>query len=67
MRDNLQQAQGKLFDVGLGPALYGDSKEEIDKTEGDIRGILDAKLVYTKPPLFQQEQGFRSCLPARER
>ena len=63
LRDNLQQAQEKLFDVGLYIALYGDSKEEIDKTEGDIRGILDAKLVYTKPALFQQEQGFRSCLP----
>ncbi len=63
LRDNLQQAQEKLFDVGLYIALYGDSKEEIAKTEGDIRGILDAKLVYTKPALFQQEQGFRSCLP----
>lgn len=63
LRDNLQQAQEKLFDVGLYLALYGDTKEEIEKTEGDIRGILDAKLVYTKPSLFQQEQGFRSCLP----
>ena len=63
LRDNLQQAQEKLFDVGLYIALYGDSKEEIDKTEGDIRGILDSKLVYTKPALFQQEQGFRSCVP----
>ncbi|HEY4500733.1 MAG TPA: DUF87 domain-containing protein [Candidatus Paceibacterota bacterium] len=63
LRDSLQQAQEKLFDFGLYLALYGDSKEEIDKTEGDIRGILDAKLVYTKPAIFQQEQGFRSCLP----
>lgn len=63
LRDSLQQAQEKLFDVGLYLALYGDTKEEIDKTEGDIRAILDAKLVYTKPALFQQEQGFRSCLP----
>ncbi len=63
LRDSLQQAQEKLFDVGLYLALYGDTKEEIDRTEGDIRGILDAKLVYTKPALFQQEQGFRSCLP----
>ena len=63
LRDSLQQAQEKLFDVGLYLALYGDTKEEIAKTEGDIRGILDAKLVYTKPALFQQEQGFRSCLP----
>ena len=63
LRDQLQQAEEKLFDVGLYISLFGDSKEEIDKTEGDIRGILDAKLVYTKPALFQQEQGFRSCLP----
>ena len=63
LRDNLQQAQEKLFDVGLYLALYGDSKEEIEKVEGDIRSILDAKLVYTKPALFEQEQGFRSCLP----
>ncbi len=63
LRDSLQQAQEKLFNVGLYLALYGDTKEEIAKTEGDIRGILDAKLVYTKPALFQQEQGFRSCLP----
>ncbi|MGH7175609.1 MAG: VirB4-like conjugal transfer ATPase, CD1110 family [Minisyncoccia bacterium] len=63
LRDNLQQAQEKLFDVGLYMALYGDSKEEIDKAEGEIRGILDSKLVYTKPALFEQEQGFRSCLP----
>lgn len=63
LRDSLQQAQEKLFDVGLYLTLYGNSKEEIEKTEGDIRGILDSKLVYTKPALFQQEQGFRSCLP----
>ena len=63
LRDKLQQAQERLFEVGLYIALYGDSKEEIDKTEGDIRGILDAKLVYTKPALFEQEQGFRSCIP----
>lgn len=63
LRDKLQQAQEKLFDVGLYLALYGDTREEIDKTEGDIRSILDSKLVYTKPALFQQEQGFRSCLP----
>ncbi|HEX5774471.1 MAG TPA: DUF87 domain-containing protein [Candidatus Paceibacterota bacterium] len=63
LRDQLQQAQERLFDVGLYVTLYGDSKEELDKVEGEVRGILDAKLVYTKPALFQQEQGFRSTLP----
>lgn len=63
LRDNLQQAQEKLFDVGLYLTLYASSKEELDKIEGDVRGILDSKLVYTKPALFEQEQGFRSTLP----
>lgn len=63
LRDNLQQAQEHLFDVGLYITLYANTKEELDKAEGEMRGLLDAKLVYTKPALFQQEQGFRSTLP----
>src|SRR5665213_3186450 len=63
LRDRLQQAQEKLFDVGLYMTLYDDSKDELDKMEGEVRGILDAKLIYTKPALFQQEQGFRTALP----
>lgn len=63
LRDQLQQAQEHLFEVGLYITVYGTSKEELDKIEGELRGILDAKLVYTKPALFQQEQGFRSTLP----
>lgn len=63
LRDNLQQAQEKLFDVGLYLTLYASTREELDKVEGDLRGILDSKLVYTKPALFEQEQGFRSTLP----
>lgn len=63
LRDNLQQAQEKLFDVGLYLTLYAGSREDLDKIEGDVRGILDSKLVYTKPALFEQEQGFRSTLP----
>ena len=63
LRDQLQQAQEHLFDVGLYLTIYGSSPEELDKTEGEVRGILDSKLIYTKPALFQQEQGFRSTLP----
>jgi len=63
LRDNLQQAQERLFDVGLYLTIYGDSKEHLDKIEADVRGILDSRLIYTKPALFQQEQGFRSTLP----
>lgn len=63
LRDKLQQAEEKLFDVGLYIAIYGPNDEALDKTESDIKGILDSRLVYLKPALFQQEQGLRSVLP----
>lgn len=63
LRDQLAQAQEKMFDLGVYITIYGDSKEELDKNEAEIRGILDARLVYAKPALFQQEQGFKSTLP----
>jgi type IV secretory pathway VirB4 component len=63
LRDQLQQANERLFEAGLYLTLYANSRDELDKLEAEVRGILDAKLVYTKPALFQQEQGFRSTLP----
>ncbi len=63
LRDQLQQAREKLFDVGLYVTIYADSEAELDKTETEIKSILDAKLVYLKPALFQQEDGFRSVAP----
>ena len=63
LRDQLQQAQEKIFDVGLYFTVYASSAEELDKIESEIKSILEAKLVYIKPALFQQEQGFRSVAP----
>ncbi len=63
LRDSLQQAQERIFDVGLYMTIYGATREEVDKTESEIRSILESRLVYIRPALFQQEQGFRSVLP----
>ncbi len=63
LRDELQQAQEKLFDVGLYITVYGESEAELDKTESEIKSILEAKMVYVKPALFQQEQGFKTTMP----
>lgn len=63
LRDKLQQAEEKLFDVGLYIALYAESEEGLGKAESEIKGILDSRLVYLKPALFQQEEGFKSMLP----
>ncbi len=63
LRDQLQQAQERLFDVGLYITIYGESNSELDKIESEIKSILEAKLVYVKPALFQQEQGFKTTIP----
>jgi len=63
LRDELQQAQEKMFEVGLYISIYADNSDELDKVESEIKSIMESKLVYVKPALFQQEQGFRSILP----
>lgn len=63
LRDKLQQAEEKLFNVGLYIALYADSEAELNKIETEVKGILDTRLVYIKPALFQQEEGFLSVIP----
>jgi type IV secretory pathway VirB4 component len=63
LRDKLQQATEKLYDVGLYLTIYGADERELDKFESQIKSILESKLVYMKPALFQQEGGFHSVIP----
>jgi type IV secretory pathway VirB4 component len=64
LRDNLLQAQEKLFDVGVYITIFADSPQELDKVESEVKSLLESKLIYLKPALFQQEAGYRSVLPA---
>lgn len=63
LRDKLQQAQEKLFDVGIYITIYANDKLELDKVESELKSILDSRLVYLKPAIFQQVEGYRSVLP----
>jgi conjugal transfer ATP-binding protein TraC len=63
LRDNLMQAQEKMFDVGLYITIYADNETDLFKIESEIKSILESKLVYLKPALFQQDVGFKSVLP----
>ena len=63
LRDSLQQAQDKMFDVGLYITIYADTMPELLKLENEFKSILEAKLVYIKPALFQQDVGFNSVAP----
>jgi conjugal transfer ATP-binding protein TraC len=63
LRDNLMQAQEKMFDVGLYITIYADNETDLFKTENEIKSILESKLIYLKPSLFQQDDGFKSSIP----
>lgn len=63
LRDKLQTAQERMFDVGIYITVYADTEKELEKTEATIRAILESRLVYIKPMLYQQEKGFVSTSP----
>jgi len=66
LRDSLQQAQEKMFNVGLYIAIYADTMDELSRLEGKIVSMMEAKLVYVKPALFQQLDGLLSVMPLGE-
>jgi type IV secretory pathway VirB4 component len=63
LRNNLIQAQEKMFDVGIYITVYADNESELFKIESEIKSILESKLIYLKPALFQQVEGFKSVIP----
>ena len=63
LRESLQQAREKLFEMGVYITIYGDDLKEIARLENLIVSLLESKLVYIKPALFQQLEAFSSVLP----
>ena len=63
LRDRLQTAQEKMFKFGLYITVYGETQEELRKIETTLRSIFESRLIYIKPALYQQKEGFNSCLP----
>ncbi|TSC82825.1 MAG: Type IV secretory pathway VirB4 components-like protein [Parcubacteria group bacterium Gr01-1014_20] len=63
LRDALQQAQERLFEIGVYVSIYADDLEALAKLESRIDSLMEAKLIYIKPALFQQIEGLSSILP----
>lgn len=63
LRDKLSQAQEKLFLFGLYLTVYADTLEDLNREEAEIKSLLEARLVYTKPALFQQREGMTTVFP----
>jgi len=63
LRNNLMQAQEKMFDVGVYITIYAENDNDLFKIENEIKSILESKLIYLKPALFQQTEAFKSVIP----
>jgi len=63
LRERLQTAQERMFRFGLYLTVYANSEEELRAIETTLRSILEARLIYVKPALYQQKAGFVSTSP----
>src|SRR3990167_1334699 len=63
LRDKLMTAQEKMFRLGLYITVYENSEKELRDTELTLRSIFESRLIYIKPALFKQKEGFISCNP----
>lgn len=63
LRNNLTQAQEKMFDIGFYISIYGDTENDLFRAESEIRSLLESKMIYIKPSLFQEEDGFKTVVP----
>jgi type IV secretory pathway VirB4 component len=63
LRDRLQSAQERMFKFGLYLTIYGDTEKELKETENVLRSIFESRLIYVKPALFRQREGFISTSP----
>jgi len=63
LRDKLQTAQEKMFRFGLYLTIYEDNEKALRDTELTLRSIFESRLIYIKPALFRQKEGFVSCNP----
>lgn len=63
LRDSLTQAQEKMFNLGFYITIYADNDNDLFRTESEIRSMLESKMIYIKPTLFQEEDGFKTVTP----
>ncbi|HBE90152.1 MAG TPA: conjugal transfer protein TraC [Candidatus Andersenbacteria bacterium] len=63
LRDRLVQGTERFFQLSLYLTLYADSQEELEETVGQIEVLLEGRLVYIKPAIFQMKEGFFSTIP----
>lgn len=63
LRDDLQTVQERVFRLGVYITIYADSRKELKDLEIKLRSIFEPRLIYIKPTLLREKEGFTSTLP----
>lgn len=63
LRERLQTAQERMVRFSLYITVYGENEKELREIETTLRSILESRLIYIKPALYQQKEAFVSCSP----
>ena len=63
LRDSITQGTEKIFKIGIYITVIADSLAELKKAEDNVVNILEDKLIYLKPAIFQQYEGLESTFP----
>lgn len=63
LRNDLMQAQEKMFEVGVYITIYAKNDSDLEKVEKEIKSILESKLIQIRPALFQQDTAILTNLP----
>ncbi|OGZ71131.1 MAG: conjugal transfer protein TraC [Candidatus Staskawiczbacteria bacterium RIFCSPLOWO2_01_FULL_33_9] len=63
LRDKLTTAQERMFRFGIYITIYETTEKGLKDTELTLRSIFESRLIYIKPALFRQKEGFISCSP----
>jgi len=63
LRDLIQQGNERLFDTAVYITFIAGSKEDLVTIQSKIENALERQLIYAKPAVFRQFEGFESSLP----
>ncbi len=63
LRDRLVQGTERFYQYGLYITIYANSEDLLSDALSQMEVLLEGRLVYSKPALFQMKEGFMSTLP----
>ena len=63
LREALQRGHERVFSVSVYLLVRGATRQELDERTRRVEVLLDGMLAHSRRTLWEQERGFRSCLP----